>query len=88
MEKAPSRTQAAKDLGISIRTLRNKLNEYGVKTKDEEGGSGRRSGRGTGTALTFPAGSMDGRRKAALAGRRFSRAGDKMHEKTVAKTGS
>jgi DNA-binding NtrC family response regulator len=38
MEKAPSRTQAAKDLGISIRTLRNKLNEYGVKTKEEEGG--------------------------------------------------
>ncbi|MGO8698642.1 MAG: sigma-54-dependent transcriptional regulator [Limisphaerales bacterium] len=38
MEKAASRTQAAKDLGISIRTLRNKLNDYGVKTKEEEGG--------------------------------------------------
>ena len=36
MEKTPSRTQAAKLLGISIRTLRNKLNEYGVKSKEEE----------------------------------------------------
>ena len=36
MEKTPSRTQAAKVLGISIRTLRNKLNEYGVKSKEEE----------------------------------------------------
>jgi DNA-binding NtrC family response regulator len=38
MEKAASRTQAAKLLGISVRTLRNKLNEYGVNTKEEEGG--------------------------------------------------
>jgi DNA-binding protein Fis len=36
MEKTPSRTQAAKVLGISIRTLRNKLHEYGVKSKEEE----------------------------------------------------
>jgi DNA-binding protein Fis len=36
MEKTPSRTQAAKLLGISIRTLRNKLNEYGVRSKEEE----------------------------------------------------
>jgi DNA-binding NtrC family response regulator len=34
MEKNPSRTAAAKLLGISIRTLRNKLHEYGVKNKD------------------------------------------------------
>jgi DNA-binding NtrC family response regulator len=39
MENAASRTQAAKDLGISIRTLRNKLNEYGVNTKEEEAGA-------------------------------------------------
>jgi len=38
MDKNPSRTQAAKVLGISIRTLRNKLNEYGVKNKDDDGG--------------------------------------------------
>ncbi|MGA2175755.1 MAG: sigma-54 dependent transcriptional regulator [Verrucomicrobiota bacterium] len=36
MEKTTSRTQAAKLLGISIRTLRNKLNEYGVNTKEDE----------------------------------------------------
>jgi DNA-binding NtrC family response regulator len=35
MEKNPSRTQAARLLGISIRTLRNKLNEYGVHNKDD-----------------------------------------------------
>ena len=35
MEKTPNRTQAAKRLGISIRTLRNKLNDYGVNNKDD-----------------------------------------------------
>ncbi len=33
-----NRTHAAKVLGISIRTLRNKLNEYGVKGKESEAG--------------------------------------------------
>ena len=32
-----NRTHAARVLGISIRTLRNKLNEYGVKGKETEG---------------------------------------------------
>jgi DNA-binding NtrC family response regulator len=36
MENTPSRTAAAKVLGISIRTLRNKLKEYGVTNKDDE----------------------------------------------------
>jgi DNA-binding NtrC family response regulator len=36
MEKTPSRTAAAKVLGISIRTLRNKLKEYGVSNKDDD----------------------------------------------------
>jgi DNA-binding NtrC family response regulator len=35
IEKTPQRTQAARLLGISIRTLRNKLNEYGVNSKDD-----------------------------------------------------
>jgi two-component system response regulator FlrC len=33
-----NRTHAAKLLGISIRTLRNKLTEYGVNAKEESGG--------------------------------------------------
>jgi two-component system response regulator FlrC len=31
-----NRTHAARKLGISIRTLRNKLNEYGLTAKGEE----------------------------------------------------
>ncbi len=36
METTLSRTAAAKVLGISIRTLRNKLKEYGVNNKDDD----------------------------------------------------
>jgi len=36
METTPSRTAAAKVLGISIRTLRNKLKDYGVNSKDDD----------------------------------------------------
>jgi len=32
-----NRTQAARQLGISIRTLRNKLHEYGMSGKEDEG---------------------------------------------------
>jgi DNA-binding NtrC family response regulator len=36
VDKTPSRTAAAKILGISIRTLRNKLRDYGVTNKDDD----------------------------------------------------
>jgi DNA-binding NtrC family response regulator len=36
MEKTSNRTQVAKLLGISIRTLRNKLKDYGVNNKEDD----------------------------------------------------
>jgi transcriptional regulator with PAS, ATPase and Fis domain len=39
MDKTASRTAAAKVLGISIRTLRNKLRDYGVTNKDDDEGA-------------------------------------------------
>ena len=42
MEKTSNRTQAARQLGISIRTLRNKLNEYGVNNKEDAAAAAQR----------------------------------------------